>query len=164
MVQNVQTFPESHCHLFHYLSIIFSGFNNDVALDGMVINLASLLARTVTNPFENGYFQGPKEAPLEVVFVCPGFFDPVWVRHDSNEVQDRRIGSARHVAEREKRGMGGRKRKKLIKNCNNLLEHSQQEWCNCYNTILATKIPKYKNANYNKGANIKKYLKNNNNN
>ncbi|KAL9228729.1 hypothetical protein vseg_004278 [Gypsophila vaccaria] len=48
--------------------------NNDVGLDGMVINLASLLAGTVTNPFGNGYFQGPKEGPLEASSACVGIY------------------------------------------------------------------------------------------
>ena len=48
--------------------------NNDVGLDGMVINLASLLAGTATNPFGNGYFQGPPEAPLEAASACPGVY------------------------------------------------------------------------------------------
>lgn len=48
--------------------------NNDVGLDGMVINLASLLAGTVTNPFGNGYYQGPAEAPLEASSACPGIY------------------------------------------------------------------------------------------
>ncbi|KAL2317691.1 hypothetical protein Fmac_031567 [Flemingia macrophylla] len=48
--------------------------NNDVGLDGMVINLASLLAGTVTNPFGNGFFQGPAEAPLEAATACPGVY------------------------------------------------------------------------------------------
>ncbi|KHN42563.1 hypothetical protein glysoja_042421 [Glycine soja] len=48
--------------------------NNDVGLDGMVINVASLLAGTVTNPFGNGYFQGPKEAPLEAGSACTGVY------------------------------------------------------------------------------------------
>ncbi|PON50336.1 Phosphate-induced protein [Trema orientale] len=48
--------------------------NNDVGLDGVVMNLASLLAGTVTNPFGNGYFQGPKEAPLEAASACPGVY------------------------------------------------------------------------------------------
>ncbi|PSS19567.1 Protein EXORDIUM like [Actinidia chinensis var. chinensis] len=48
--------------------------NNDVGLDGMVINLASLLAATVTNPFGNGYYQGPIEAPLEAASACPGVY------------------------------------------------------------------------------------------
>ncbi|XP_027086242.1 protein PHOSPHATE-INDUCED 1-like [Coffea arabica] len=48
--------------------------NNDVGLDGMIINLASLLAGTVTNPFGNGYFQGPADAPLEAAAACPGIY------------------------------------------------------------------------------------------
>ncbi|XP_021740245.1 protein EXORDIUM-like [Chenopodium quinoa] len=48
--------------------------NNDVGLDGMVISLASLLAGTVTNPYGNGYYQGPKEAPLEAASACPGIY------------------------------------------------------------------------------------------
>jgi len=48
--------------------------NNDVGLDGMVINVASLLAGAVTNPFGNGYYQGPKEAPLEAASACTGVY------------------------------------------------------------------------------------------
>ncbi|KAL8167052.1 hypothetical protein V2J09_008551 [Rumex salicifolius] len=48
--------------------------NNDVGLDGMVINLATLLAGTATNPFGNGYYQGPKEAPLEAATACSGVY------------------------------------------------------------------------------------------
>eukprot|EP00268_Persea_americana_P006566 TRINITY_DN12367_c0_g1_i1.p1 TRINITY_DN12367_c0_g1~~TRINITY_DN12367_c0_g1_i1.p1 ORF type:complete len:335 (-),score=59.12 TRINITY_DN12367_c0_g1_i1:106-1047(-) len=50
------------------------GPNNDVGLDGMVINIAGLLAGTVTNPFGDGYFQGPKDAPIEIGSVCPGVY------------------------------------------------------------------------------------------
>lgn len=48
--------------------------NGDVGVDGMIINLATLLAGTVTNPFNNGYFQGPTTAPLEAVSACTGVF------------------------------------------------------------------------------------------
>lgn len=48
--------------------------NQDVGMDGMVINLASLLAGTVTNPFGNGYYQGPADAPLEAASACPGVY------------------------------------------------------------------------------------------
>ncbi|KAL4566016.1 hypothetical protein LXL04_030125 [Taraxacum kok-saghyz] len=48
--------------------------NNDVGLDGMVINLASLLAGTVTNPFGNGYYQGGAGAPLEAASACQGVY------------------------------------------------------------------------------------------
>ncbi|BFG41175.1 hypothetical protein CerSpe_274490 [Prunus speciosa] len=48
--------------------------NGDVGIDGVIINLATLLAGTVTNPFNNGYFQGPASAPLEAVSGCTGVF------------------------------------------------------------------------------------------
>lgn len=48
--------------------------NGDVGIDGMVINLATVLAGTVTNPFDNGYFQGSSDAPLEAVSACTGIF------------------------------------------------------------------------------------------
>ncbi|XP_010538937.1 PREDICTED: protein EXORDIUM-like 1 [Tarenaya hassleriana] len=48
--------------------------NNDVGIDGVIINLASLLAGTATNPFGDGYFQGPKTAPLEAASACPGVY------------------------------------------------------------------------------------------
>ncbi|XP_050210555.1 protein EXORDIUM-like 2 [Mercurialis annua] len=48
--------------------------NGDVGIDGMIINLATLLANTVTNPFNSGYFQGPATAPLEAVSACTGQF------------------------------------------------------------------------------------------
>nr|GMD22530.1 protein EXORDIUM-like 2 [Ipomoea batatas] len=49
--------------------------NGDVGIDGMIINLATVLAGTVTNPFKNGYFQGSPEAPAgEAVSACTGMF------------------------------------------------------------------------------------------
>ncbi|CAN6686260.1 unnamed protein product [Malus baccata var. baccata] len=48
--------------------------NGDVGVDGMIINLATLLAGAVTNPYNNGYFQGPSSAPLEAVSACTGVF------------------------------------------------------------------------------------------
>ncbi|PKA60520.1 hypothetical protein AXF42_Ash017926 [Apostasia shenzhenica] len=48
--------------------------NGDVGVDGMIINLASLITGTVTNPFGNGFFMGPAEAPLEVATACPGVY------------------------------------------------------------------------------------------
>ncbi|KAI4388725.1 hypothetical protein MLD38_001030 [Melastoma candidum] len=48
--------------------------NGDVGVDGMIINLATVLAGTITNPFNNGYFQGSAEAPLEAVSACTGIF------------------------------------------------------------------------------------------
>ncbi|XP_052202997.1 protein PHOSPHATE-INDUCED 1-like [Diospyros lotus] len=48
--------------------------NGDVGVDGMVINLASLLAGTATNPFGNGFYQGSADAPLEAASACPGVY------------------------------------------------------------------------------------------
>ncbi|CAN4107956.1 unnamed protein product [Withania somnifera] len=48
--------------------------NGDVGVDGMIINVATVLAGTITNPFNNGYFQGPATAPLEAVSACTGMF------------------------------------------------------------------------------------------
>ncbi|CAN4122306.1 unnamed protein product [Withania somnifera] len=48
--------------------------NNDVGIDGMVINLASLLARNATNPFGNGYYQGEADAPLDAASACPSVY------------------------------------------------------------------------------------------
>ncbi|CAA7027092.1 unnamed protein product [Microthlaspi erraticum] len=44
--------------------------NGDVGVDGMIINLATLLVNTVTNPFKSGYFNGQQEA----VSACTGIF------------------------------------------------------------------------------------------
>ncbi|CAI9116269.1 OLC1v1017367C1 [Oldenlandia corymbosa var. corymbosa] len=48
--------------------------NNNVGIDGMIINIATLLAGTATNPFGNGYFQGPATAPLEAATACQGIY------------------------------------------------------------------------------------------
>lgn len=48
--------------------------SGDVGVDGMIINLATVLAGTVTNPYNDGYFQGPATAPLEAVSACTGIF------------------------------------------------------------------------------------------
>ncbi|KAL6859065.1 hypothetical protein ACP4OV_018067 [Aristida adscensionis] len=48
--------------------------NADAGMDGVVINLATLLAGAVTNPYGGGYFQGSGDAPLEAVTACTGVF------------------------------------------------------------------------------------------
>ncbi|CAI9104061.1 OLC1v1002669C1 [Oldenlandia corymbosa var. corymbosa] len=47
---------------------------NGVGVDGMIINLATVLAGAFTNPYNSGYFQGPATAPLEAVSACTGMF------------------------------------------------------------------------------------------
>eukprot|EP01018_Ginkgo_biloba_P030379 Gb_35552 [translate_table: standard] len=48
--------------------------NGDVGIDGMIINIATVLAGAVTNPFNTGYYQGDAAAPLEAVSACPGIY------------------------------------------------------------------------------------------
>ncbi|MCO5555198.1 hypothetical protein L7F22_008741 [Adiantum nelumboides] len=48
--------------------------NGDVGMDGMVINLATLLVGAATNPHGSGYFQGPPTEPLEAASACTGIF------------------------------------------------------------------------------------------
>ncbi|XVE60503.1 hypothetical protein DITRI_Ditri05aG0134400 [Diplodiscus trichospermus] len=48
--------------------------NGDVGVDGMIINIASLLAGAVTNPYGNGYFLGSDGAQLEAASACPGVY------------------------------------------------------------------------------------------
>lgn len=48
--------------------------NRDVGIDGMIINIGSMIAGAVTNPFGDGFYQGPKEAPLEAATACPGVY------------------------------------------------------------------------------------------
>lgn len=48
--------------------------NGDVGMDGVVISLSGLLAGTATNPFGNGFYQGPSGAPLEAASACPGVY------------------------------------------------------------------------------------------
>jgi hypothetical protein len=48
--------------------------SGDVGMDGMVINIASMVAGAVTNPFLNGFYQGDKDAPLEAATACTGVY------------------------------------------------------------------------------------------
>lgn len=48
--------------------------NGNMGIDGMIINIATVLAGAVTNPFNTGYFQGDASAPLEAVSACPGIY------------------------------------------------------------------------------------------
>ncbi|XP_010461594.1 PREDICTED: protein EXORDIUM-like 2 [Camelina sativa] len=79
--------------------------NGDVGVDGMIINLATLLANTVTNPFNNGYFQGPPTAPLEAVSACPGIFGSgSYPGYAGRVLVDKTTGSSYNA-----RGLAGRK-------------------------------------------------------
>ncbi|KAL6560725.1 Protein EXORDIUM-like 2 [Orobanche gracilis] len=79
--------------------------NGDVGVDGMVINLATVLAGTVTNPFNNGYFQGPPTAPLEAVSACTGVFGSgAYPGYAGSVLTDKSTGAGYNAA-----GVNGRK-------------------------------------------------------
>ncbi|OVA11671.1 Phosphate-induced protein 1 [Macleaya cordata] len=79
--------------------------NGDVGVDGMVINLATVLAGTVTNPFKNGYFQGPATAPLEAVSACTGIFGKgAYPGYAGELLVDKTTGASYNA-----RGLNGRK-------------------------------------------------------
>ncbi|BBN16292.1 protein MpEXL2 [Marchantia polymorpha subsp. ruderalis] len=48
--------------------------NGDIGMDGMIINIAAIMAGTVTNPFNSGFYQGDGAAPLEAATACTGMF------------------------------------------------------------------------------------------
>ncbi|KAI3901611.1 hypothetical protein MKW92_018407 [Papaver armeniacum] len=79
--------------------------NADVGVDGMIINLATVLAGTVTNPFKNGFFQGPATAPLEAVSACTGIFGKgAYPGYAGNVLTDKVTGASFNA-----RGLNGRK-------------------------------------------------------
>ncbi|OWM67996.1 protein EXORDIUM-like 2 [Punica granatum] len=54
--------------------VILQPPNKNVAADAMVIALASGLAETVTNPFNNGFYSGIPTQPTEISDACPNMF------------------------------------------------------------------------------------------
>jgi hypothetical protein len=48
--------------------------NGDVGADGMIINIASTLAGTATDPYINAWYQGDARAPLEAGTACAGIY------------------------------------------------------------------------------------------
>lgn len=79
--------------------------NRDVGVDGMVINLASLLAGTVTNTYGTGFFQGDESAPLEAASACPGIYAKgAYPGYPGNLLVDAVTGGSYNV-----HGAGGRK-------------------------------------------------------
>ncbi|KAK9666914.1 hypothetical protein RND81_14G220400 [Saponaria officinalis] len=79
--------------------------NGDVGVDGMIINIATLLAGTVTNPYSDGYFQGPPTAPLEAVSACTGVFGTgAYPGYPGNVLVDKVTGASFNA-----HGVNGRK-------------------------------------------------------
>lgn len=47
--------------------------NGNVGVDGMIIQMAYMLAGTASNPFDNAFYQGDAGVPLEAGTACSGF-------------------------------------------------------------------------------------------
>lgn len=79
--------------------------SGDVGVDGMVINLATVLAGAVTNPFNDGYYQGDAAAPLEAVSACTGIFGKgAYPGYPGQLLADKTTGASYNVI-----GVNGRK-------------------------------------------------------
>lgn len=48
--------------------------NGDIGADGMVINIANMLAGAATDPYISAWFQGDAGAPLEAATACAGIY------------------------------------------------------------------------------------------
>ncbi|MCO5607205.1 hypothetical protein L7F22_061398 [Adiantum nelumboides] len=49
---------------------------NDVGMDSVIINIASILAGAAPNPLGNAYYEGNPNVPLEASTACAGIFGP----------------------------------------------------------------------------------------
>ncbi|KAJ0978516.1 hypothetical protein J5N97_013990 [Dioscorea zingiberensis] len=78
---------------------------NGVGVDGMVMNLATVMAGAVTNRAGDGWYQGDRLAPLEAVTACPGIFGAgAYPGYPGELLMDRRSKVSFNVY-----GAGGRK-------------------------------------------------------
>ncbi|CAK9873015.1 unnamed protein product [Sphagnum jensenii] len=69
--------------------------NGDVGMDGMCINIGTMLAGTATDPFNNGYYQGDPAAPLEAATACTGIFGAgAYPGYAGQLLQDRITGAS----------------------------------------------------------------------
>ncbi|KAL2611385.1 hypothetical protein R1flu_023077 [Riccia fluitans] len=50
--------------------------NGDAGIDGLIINMAAILAGAVTNPYGTGFYQGDESVPFEAATACMGVFGP----------------------------------------------------------------------------------------
>ncbi|CAL4885442.1 unnamed protein product [Urochloa decumbens] len=79
--------------------------NGDVGMDGLVMVLATMVAGTVTNPYGDAFYQGPKEAPLEACTACPGVYGSgAYPGFPGNLLVDQTTGASYNA-----KGVNGRK-------------------------------------------------------
>ncbi|GAB4829951.1 hypothetical protein Ancab_019597 [Ancistrocladus abbreviatus] len=78
---------------------------NGVGPDGMVMNIVTVLAGAITNPFLTGFSQGNARVHLEAVSACAGTFGPeAYPGHPGNLMVDEKAHASYNV-----HGINGRK-------------------------------------------------------
>ncbi|MCO5570982.1 hypothetical protein L7F22_024713 [Adiantum nelumboides] len=78
--------------------------NKDVGIEGMVINMATVLAGAATNPFNTGFYQGDAGAPLEAASACTGAFGKgSYPGYPGSLLTDKKTGASYNA-----RGVNGR--------------------------------------------------------
>lgn len=69
--------------------------NGDVGVDGMIINIASLLAGIATDPYTNAFYQGDASAPLEAATACAGIYgEGAYPGHPGSLLVDEKSGAS----------------------------------------------------------------------
>jgi hypothetical protein len=69
--------------------------NGDVGMDGMCINIGTMLAGTATDPFNSGYYQGDPASPLEAATACTGIYgNGAYPGYPGDLLQDKITGAS----------------------------------------------------------------------
>ncbi|XP_072961091.1 protein PHOSPHATE-INDUCED 1-like [Typha angustifolia] len=77
---------------------------NGLGADGMIMNMAAVIAGAATNPRGDGYYQGDRLAPLEAATACSGAFgDGAYPGYPGKLIVDRRTNASFNAY-----GAGGR--------------------------------------------------------
>lgn len=70
----------------------------DVGINGMIINIATLIVGAATNSFANAYFHGDVPHPLEAAGVCWGIYGAgAYLGYAGNLLVDKKTGASFNV-------------------------------------------------------------------
>ncbi|CAN6198285.1 unnamed protein product [Urochloa humidicola] len=97
--------------------------SGDAGMDGVVINVASMVAGAVTNPFGDGFYQGDRAAPLEAATACAGGREPTPGTPGSCSWISRRAPATTRTA----RGAGST----CCRRCSIPTRRRAPRWCRC---------------------------------
>ncbi|XVE55522.1 hypothetical protein DITRI_Ditri03aG0165400 [Diplodiscus trichospermus] len=101
--------------------------NGDVGVDGMIINISSLLAGAVTNANGNGCFLGSEGAQLEAASACTGMYGKgAYLGYAGELLVDRSRGASYNA-----QGVNGRNYLLLV----SVQRLSERDLINCASSI-----------------------------